>query len=581
MKQNLKQVTLITLIALLTNLFASFTAQAQEQFSYEQEARILYDLALYKGVSDTDFEPDLGGVLTKEKGVVMLLRLFGVEEAALALTDAEADEKLAMFTDAADVGLWAKKQVAYAVDKKYIKGLPDGSFRPKQALNGKLYCSMILQMLGYDGDFDYNTAATSLSQIGGLTSAQAIKFNSDTAINRDSLVGISFGSLQARTKAPDSKKVIEILIEKGIVDKQEAIVAGVIKGLSSLTISNGQLSPSFNPSIFQYTASVSSSVYSITVNASAEEGKVYVNDTLITEDGGSVNLSTGNTTITVSHRSQFDELSTDYYITMTREAPPISPSESSNNNLALLSISGGSLSPEFNTNITNYSVSVTSAVHHITATAELADASASLRINGIATANNTVSAPINLVVGENRVVVRVQAENGATKDYTVTVIKAPKPLSPKQYSYEKEARKIYDSTLFNGVSDTTFESDLGGVFTREQGIVMLLRIFGVEEEALALTDEEVDSKLALITDAADVTHWAKKQIAYAIDKGYVKVMPDGSFGPKQVLNARAYSSMILQMLGYDGDFNYRTAALSLAKKAVLQLNKQKTLIVTL
>ncbi|TYQ14734.1 UNVERIFIED_CONTAM: S-layer family protein [Acetivibrio alkalicellulosi] len=225
MKNLKKIVALVVAIAMISTLLVPAFANT---FTYSDEARIMYDLGLFMGEDPTDYVPNLEAMLNRETGVTMLLRLFGEEEAALALSDEEAASKLAKFTDASDVAGWAKKQVAYATDKGYVRGFPNGTFGPKQALNGKAYCSLILQMLGYDGDFDYHTAATSLSQVDGLSSAEANKFNSDAGINRDSLVGISFGTLQAKYKGSEVT-VIEKLIELGKVDEQLAKDKGVLK----------------------------------------------------------------------------------------------------------------------------------------------------------------------------------------------------------------------------------------------------------------------------------------------------------------------------------------------------------------
>ncbi|MBU7007212.1 hypothetical protein [Phosphitispora fastidiosa] len=46
---------------------------------YGSEAQTLNDLGLYNGVSTTTFDPDLGSALNRETGVVMLLRIFGLE----------------------------------------------------------------------------------------------------------------------------------------------------------------------------------------------------------------------------------------------------------------------------------------------------------------------------------------------------------------------------------------------------------------------------------------------------------------------------------------------------------------------
>ena len=186
--RKIKKLLASFLVVAMISAIATVPASANT-FIYEKEANALYTLGLYKGISEVKFEPDLGTNLDRQTGVVMLLRMFGQEEEAKELTYEEADEILSVFKDSGNIANWSKRQVAYAVEKGYVKGYAeDSTFRPTAGLNGKAYCSLILQQLGYDGDFQYNKAATKLSEVGGLISIQVNLFNSDTTINKDFLV---------------------------------------------------------------------------------------------------------------------------------------------------------------------------------------------------------------------------------------------------------------------------------------------------------------------------------------------------------------------------------------------------------
>lgn len=234
--RNLKKlVALFVAIAMISTLMVP--AFADSSFKYEEEAKDMYDLGLFLGESETEYVPNLGELLSRETGAVMLLRIFAQEDEALEMSEEDADAKLADFKDGATVANWAKKQVAYATDKGYIKGYPDGTFAPKEALNGKAYCSLVLQLLGYDGDFNYHTAATSLSEVGGLTSAEAAIFNSNDPINRDSLVGISYGALKATFKG-SNETLIQRLVRLEKVDanlaKDKGLIDAVIKEVAEL-----------------------------------------------------------------------------------------------------------------------------------------------------------------------------------------------------------------------------------------------------------------------------------------------------------------------------------------------------------
>lgn len=190
-------------------------------FTYENEANALHTAGLYAGTSETEFVPNLEAKLDRETGVTMLLRMFGQEDEAKLLSEADANAKLAKFTDGGTVSAWAKKQVAYAVDKGFVKGIENKgsfSFQPKAPLVGKAYASLILQQLGYNGAFNYNEALTALSNAGGLTAAQAVSF--DKEFIKDDLVGLSYNALQAKYKA-DGKTVIKALLDSGDVKKED------------------------------------------------------------------------------------------------------------------------------------------------------------------------------------------------------------------------------------------------------------------------------------------------------------------------------------------------------------------------
>ncbi len=85
---------------------------------------------------------------------------------------------------------------------------------------------------------------------------------------------------------------------------------------------------------------------------------------------------------------------------------------SNNANLSSLTLSTGTLSPAFNANRTNYTVSVPYEAANITLYAKTSDAKAKVAIS---------SNPTNLNVGANTIKVTVTAQNGSQKIYTVVV----------------------------------------------------------------------------------------------------------------------------------------------------------------
>ncbi len=96
---------------------------------------------------------------------------------------------------------------------------------------------------------------------------------------------------------------------------------------------------------------------------------------------------------------------------------------SSTATLSSLSVSSGSLSPSFSSNITDYTTSVANSVSSITVTPSATDPNSTITVNG-----TSATSPVSLAVGSKTITVIVTPEYGATKTYTITVTRAaPQP----------------------------------------------------------------------------------------------------------------------------------------------------------
>ncbi len=93
------------------------------------------------------------------------------------------------------------------------------------------------------------------------------------------------------------------------------------------------------------------------------------------------------------------------------------PEEKANNNLKILKIEGVELTPEFNANVTEYSIQLTNyKENELKILAEAEDNKSTVKIEG-----NT-----NLKLGENVITITVTAEDGTKKVYTITATKEDK-----------------------------------------------------------------------------------------------------------------------------------------------------------
>ena len=188
--------------------------------------------------------------------------------------------------------------------------------------------------------------------------------------------------------------------------------------LSSLGISSGSLSPTFNSGVINYNVSVVNTVTSVTVTPTTAEANatITVNGTPVASGHASnpISLSVGNNTITITVTAQDGVTMTTYTITVNRTL-------SGNADLRELVMSAGPLSPTFASETTSYNTSVANDVTSITATPTVDEAHATVTVNGTPVISGAASNPVNLNVGNNTITITVTAQSGTTKTYTVIV----------------------------------------------------------------------------------------------------------------------------------------------------------------
>ncbi|MFZ2279949.1 MAG: cadherin-like beta sandwich domain-containing protein, partial [Prosthecobacter sp.] len=98
---------------------------------------------------------------------------------------------------------------------------------------------------------------------------------------------------------------------------------------------------------------------------------------------------------------------------------------STNANLTGLALNNGTLSPVFAGGTTSYTATVGYPVTSITLRPTLANAGASMTVNGLPVSPGSASAPVSLSVGDNTLITVVTAQDGTTtQTYTVTVTRA-------------------------------------------------------------------------------------------------------------------------------------------------------------
>lgn len=112
------------------------------------------------------------------------------------------------------------------------------------------------------------------------------------------------------------------------------------------------------------------------------------------------------------------------------------------------------------------------------------------------------------------------------------------------------ARALKEAGLFQG-TDKGFELERAP--TRIEGLVMFLRLLGVEDEALRTNLESAPFK--------DIPVWGRAYVNYAYSQGLIKGISANQFGSMQPMRAKDYQTLILRAFGYEEgeDFTWETS----------------------
>ncbi|MBP1924339.1 hypothetical protein J2Z76_000192 [Sedimentibacter acidaminivorans] len=223
--------------------------------------------------------------------------------------------------------------------------------------------------------------------------------------------------------------------------------------LSGLSLSSGTLSPEFNSTNINYTVNVSNDVTSITVTpiTVVSSSAIKVNNVPVVngQSSGAINISVGTNTIVVEVTAEDGITSKTTTINVKR-----ADSISNDADLSGVSISSGTLSPEFNAAIINYTANVSQSTTSVTITPTAIVSSSAIKVNNILVISGQSSEAINLNVGTNTILVEVTSEDGiATKTITINVTRAS-ASSSKSTTKPKNTNVLVNGVAINaGISE--------------------------------------------------------------------------------------------------------------------------------
>lgn len=220
-------------------------------------------------------------------------------------------------------------------------------------------------------------------------------------------------------KVGDNEVSVEVIAEDGnkkiykinVVRKEASIPTPVLESdatLSKLDIGGYTLSPSFNSNKFAYSMTVGNNIDGLSVQAIAKSSKSKV--TISGNSGWKVGIN--QITITVTAENGNKNI---YVVNVTKQGSTsqTESNKSSENYIEKLVVSNGEIKPSFNKNTSNYTINIPYENNKLELDYKISN-KAKLEING----NN------NLKVGLNTITMKVTAEDGSVRIYTLNVTRS-------------------------------------------------------------------------------------------------------------------------------------------------------------
>ena len=194
----------------------NYTLRVSEAVDYGSLADALFEMGMFRGMGDGY---GLEGATTRVQGLVMFLRLMGMEQEALACRDSIP------FTDVPQ-GHWAYGYVAYAARLGLTNGTSATTFEPDAPITAKHYLTFLLRALHYEEGkaFAYETSEADAVTLG-LFTAPEIQSVREGSLRRFQMVYLSYYGLYAQDDA-SGLTLLERLLREGTVT-EDAVYRGI------------------------------------------------------------------------------------------------------------------------------------------------------------------------------------------------------------------------------------------------------------------------------------------------------------------------------------------------------------------
>jgi gliding motility-associated-like protein len=271
--------------------------------------------------------------------------------------------------------------------------------------------------------FDRNTLNYNVTVANNILSY----FVTPTLFDPTSTMTVNGKVVKSGVRAPEVNLVVGANVFNIVVTASDGVTSKNYKvTVTRLPSSNATLTslgtsnlttPYFSPSVYNYTYKVSYQATTAKIQPGLQDAtaSVTVNGTLITptQKFVSVNLNMGltaTTTIVVQSKAQ-DGVTTNTYTIVVSHLP------SAENQLKDLTLSPGVLNKKFKYDIYDYTTSIRYASRSFNVTPLAKDTLATVTVNGTLVTSSSPSVNVPLRVGNNKIVVKVVAQNGDNHHY--------------------------------------------------------------------------------------------------------------------------------------------------------------------
>ncbi|MBQ6684547.1 MAG: S-layer homology domain-containing protein, partial [Firmicutes bacterium] len=138
-----KVLSFVLVLSMILGSFGMAFAAAPSDvagMSCEEAVSVLIELGVVEGYKDGSYKPER--TVTRAEMATLIIKALGLNDYAVGKSD---------FADMA--GHWADPYVAYATSLGFIAGYTDGSFRPDETVSYDQAITMVVQALGYKGEY--------------------------------------------------------------------------------------------------------------------------------------------------------------------------------------------------------------------------------------------------------------------------------------------------------------------------------------------------------------------------------------------------------------------------------------------